>query len=176
MDEELKLLADYCFNEDSKVKIKIIWKEEVEKLLKDDDIKMIYELYTTNEPGAWYYIISKENMRYIVKHKLNDVNTQMMMKPFLCDKQYEEVDNKLLSIIYTYDKLPIKKKSNGCIIKILAANEKYALVEEQIGDIKYYSILVYGVPVYDCKTTNLTIATNMFFKDFYYKGVENNEK
>ena len=124
MDEELKLLADYCFNEDSKVKIKIIWKEEVEKLLKEDDIKMIYELYTTNEPGAWYYIISKENMRYIVKHKLNDVNTQMMMKPFLCDKQYEEVDNKLLSIIYTYDKLPIKKKSNGCIIKILAANEK----------------------------------------------------
>jgi len=172
MVEELKLLADYLFGKDSKVKVKEIWKEEVSELFENDNIKKIYEFYTKKEPGAWYYIISKSDMRFIVTHKLNDINTKMMMQSFICDKEYEEVESSLLSIIYNYDNLPVKKKSNCCTIKVLASNGKYTLVEEKIGDIKYYPILIYGVPVYDCKTTNLIVANNMYFNDFFYRGRE----
>lgn len=166
MQDDLKLLADYCYNKNSKVKIKKIWENQIKELFENDDVKVIYEMYNTNNPGAWYYIIAKNNMRFIVQHKLNNVITKMMMSSLIYDSQYTQVESRLLDIIYNYDKLPIKNRSNGSIVKFLLISGKYALIEETIGKYKFYNTLIYGVPLYDVYLTNIITAVNTFYNEF----------
>lgn len=166
MPDDLKLLADYCYNTNSKVKIQKIWEKQVKELFEKDNVKLIYEIYKTNNPGAWYYIITKNNMRFIVQHKFNNVNTKMMMSSFIYNKQYTQVETRLLDILYNYDNLPVKNKSNGSTVKILSINGKYALTEETIGEYKFYNTVIYGVPLYDVHLTNMITAVNIFYNEF----------
>lgn len=86
MQEDLKILADYCYNKSSGIKLTQIWYSEIRELIFNKKIKQIYEIYENKTDDVWYYVVTTHNMRYIVKHKLNNTLTKMMMKSLMQDK------------------------------------------------------------------------------------------
>lgn len=84
MKEDLKILADYCYNKDSGIKLTQIWYAEIRDLIYKQKIKQIYEICENDT--VWYYVVTTHNMRYIVKHQLNNALTKMMMKSLMQDK------------------------------------------------------------------------------------------
>lgn len=169
MDENLVILADYIQNVYGKNKITHIWQKEVQLLFDNDKVDKVYEIYEDGYIGAWYYIVSKRNMRYIVKHILNDGNTKLMMASFLYEKRPIKININLLSIIYNYDKLTVYNKLDGSKFKVLAINNKYSLIEEISNDKTIYMIIENGVSGTFLKFSNLIIAVNIFYKDFDFK-------
>ena len=96
MDENLVILADYIQNVYGKNKITHIWEKEVKLLFDYDKVDKVYEIYDDDYIGAWYYIVSKKNMRYIVKHILNNCNTKLMMASYLYEKRPIKINVNLL--------------------------------------------------------------------------------
>ncbi len=166
MNDNLEILADYYCNQNSKNKLTEIWYKEVKDLLDNNKVDLIYEIYEEGFMGAWYYIITKNNMKYIVKHKLNDVNTKMMMNALLYQKETIKINSELLSIIYNYNKLTTRNKPDGSTFKVLAINNRYALIEEKSNDFSIYIIVQNGVSSTCLQFANLISAVNMYYKDF----------
>lgn len=174
MNENLKILADYIHNVYGKNKITHIWQNEVKDLFKNDKVDVMYEIYDNDYIGAWYYIITKNNMKYIVKHILNNGNTKMMMESylFLYDKTPIKLNSKLLDIIYNYDKLTVYDEPNDCKSRVLIVNHKYSLIEEINKDKKVYMILENLRSGVYLKFANLITAVNIFYADFNTKWEE----
>ncbi len=104
MQEDLKILADYCYNKNSRIKLTQIWYSEIRELIYKQKIKQIYEIYESETSTVWYYIVTTYNMRYIVKHQLNNALTKMMMKSLMQDKfDCIRIDSNSLSN-YLYNK------------------------------------------------------------------------
>ena len=78
-----------------KSKLENVWFQEIEELNSKKAIEKIYQVYTKGFLGAWYLIRDKEQNRYIVKHRTNDVNTKMMMScnNFLIENECEEIES-----------------------------------------------------------------------------------
>ncbi len=81
-----------------------VWYDKVNELYSTNNISKIYEIYTKGFLGAWYLIKDKDDNRYIVKHKVNDVNTKFMMNQFLDEIDYEKLESGKLDIMQ-YDLL-----------------------------------------------------------------------
>lgn len=104
MEEDLKILADYCYTKDSGIKLTQIWYSEIRELIYKQKIKQIYEICENETSMVWYYVVTTHNMRYIVKHQLNNALTKMMMKSLMQDKfECMRVNINSLSN-YLYDK------------------------------------------------------------------------
>lgn len=166
MNDNLEILADYCCNQNSKNKLTEIWYKEVKELLDNKKVDLIYEIYDEGFMGAWYYIITKNNMKYIVRHKLNNVNTKMMMDALVYQKRTIKINSELLNIIYNYNKLTTHNKPDGSSFKVLAINNRYALIEEKSNNFCIYIIVQNGVSPTSLQFANLISAVNMYYKDF----------
>ena len=169
MDENLVILADYIQNVYGKNKITHIWEKEVKLLFDYDKVDKVYEIYDDDYIGAWYYIVSKKNMRYIVKHILNNGNTKLMMASYLYEKRPIKINVNLLSIIYNYNKLNSYNTKEGSKIKALAINNRFSLIEEIKNDKTIYKIMQNDNIKTCLKFASLIIATNIFYKDFNFK-------
>lgn len=95
-----------------------------------------------------------------------DVNTKMMMNALLYQKETIKINSELLSIIYNYNKLTTRNKPDGSTFKILAINNRYALIEEKSNDFSIYIIVQNGVSSTCLQFANLISAVNMYYKDF----------
>ena len=88
--------------------LKNVWFDKVNELYNTNNISKIYEVYTKGFLGAWYLIKDKDDNRYIVKHKVNDVNTKFMMNQFLNKIDYEKLESGKLDVMQ-YDTLGKKE-------------------------------------------------------------------
>lgn len=82
-----------------KSKLDKVWFQKVDELNKSRNIEKIYEVYTKGFLGAWYLVKDKDENRYIVIHKTNDVNTKFMMNQFLNENDCEKVETNELNIM-----------------------------------------------------------------------------
>ncbi len=75
-----------------------VWYRDIKELHDNGLIKKIYEVYETGFLGAWYMVVDVKNHKYIVKHKINDVNTKFMMMQFAKYYNFEKIDTNLLKV------------------------------------------------------------------------------
>ncbi len=116
MEEDLKILADYCYTKDSRIKLTQIWYSEIRELIYKQKIKQIYEICENETSTVWYYVVTTHNMRYIVKHQLNNALTKMMMKSLMQDKfECMRVNINSLSNYLVRQRLLFLRKSIGII-------------------------------------------------------------
>ena len=85
-----------------------VWYQKIKELENNKKIEQIYEVYTKGFAGAWYLVRDDENNRYIVKHRINDVNTKVMMSEFLKNNPYVRIESNELDIL-KYDLNPKQK-------------------------------------------------------------------
>ncbi|MCI8397694.1 MAG: hypothetical protein HFJ52_08890 [Clostridia bacterium] len=165
MNEELKLLANHMRN--LYKNIENIDEQKLEKLLNKDEIKTIYELSPSLiTENSFYYIITKTNCTYIFTSE--DDNS--IKKKINSDIEFISVDERILDIIYSYDKLPIYNRLNGSKIKVLVAANDFSLIE-WIGNYEPYVI----VALFDTNNatwrrgtyfSNIIDAVNTYYNDF----------
>lgn len=89
-------------------KLDEVWYQKIKELNDNNNIEQIYEVYTKSYLGAWYLVRDYDGNRYIVKHKINDVNTKFMMNDFLKVNPYTVVEKDELNIM-KYDINPKDK-------------------------------------------------------------------
>lgn len=95
-EQDIKSLALYYYG---KSKLLEIWHQEIRELHEAGLIKKIYEVYSNGYLGAWYMIVDKRNHKYIVHHKINNVNTAFMMQQFSKYYDFIRVESDTLNII-----------------------------------------------------------------------------
>lgn len=93
--DKKELIKEYY----GKSKLDEVWFQKINELNQNNNIEKIYEVYTKGFLGAWYLVKDKEEKRYIVKHKINDVNTKFMMNQFLDNNVYKKVESEELNIM-----------------------------------------------------------------------------
>ena len=136
MNEELKILANHMRNPYENIDIEYIDENKIKKLLDKNEIIKIYEfLPSLITKNSFYYIMTQTKGTYVVTSENSNIIKQQSNSKI----EFISVDERILDIIYSYDKLPIYNKSNGSKIKVLIASNHFSLIE-WIGNYEPYVI------------------------------------
>lgn len=69
------------------------WYPEVEKEMNANNVKGIFKVSTKGFAGAWFVLVTKDKRNIRIQHKINDVNTAIMMTNLLDEIIFIEVDS-----------------------------------------------------------------------------------
>ena len=167
MNEELKILANHMRNPYENIDIEYIDENKIKKLLDKNEIIKIYELFPSLiTKNSYYYIMTKTKGTYVVTNE----NSNIIKKQLNSNIEFITVDERILDIIYSYDKLPIYNRLNGSKIKVLIAANDFSLIE-WMGNYEPYVI----VSVFDTNNgtwlsgtyfSNIIDAVNTYYNNF----------
>ena len=127
MNEELKILANHMRNPYENIDIEYIDENKIKKLLDKNEIIKIYEfLPSLITKNSFYYIMTQTKGTYVVTSENSNIIKQQSNSKI----EFISVDERILDIIYSYDKLPIYNKSYGSFaFLIIVCNENHLLTK-----------------------------------------------